>query len=405
MVKDSIFFAGQPTFKQIADWIDPPIVFRAARESSADRYVKHFDTHKHLLVMLYGILSDCCSLRELVLGCLVNAARLAHLGISFKVCRSTLAEANARRASRVFAAVYAGVYGRYKSFLPDSRFPVKDLYAFDSTTITLFCDVLKGCDKMYEKGGRAGKRKGGIKVHSLMKVSDGIPCLVCLDAAAVSDSKHMRDMLALPGGSMVAFDKGFSSHDVFEELSELGIFYTTRLKDNVKYEVEETFRAEEASCGVARDERVSLSLRDKSKRHEARRIEYIDPESGKRFAFLTNNFSLKAITIARIYKKRWSIELLFKRMKQSFQLKYFYGDSANAIETQVWCTLIACLLMTVFKAINKINGMSFSNMMFIVRRVLMEYVLLWKVLAEPERTLTKMLEKHNRAQAPPALFD
>jgi len=95
---------------------------------------------------------------------------------------------------------------------------------------------------------------------------------------------------------------------------------------------------------------------------------------------------------------------MFKKLKQNFQLKYFYGDSANAIEIQIWCVLIACLLMAVFRAENKIGKMSFSNMMFIVRRVLMEYVWLRMVLAEPERTLTRMLSKQNRAQAPPTLF-
>ena len=120
---------------------------------------------------------------------------------------------------------------------------------------------------------------------------------------------------------------------------------------------------------------------------------------------LTNNFKLKAITIARIYKKRWSIETMFKNVKQNFQLKYFYGDSANAIEIQVWCVLIACLLVALFKAMHKIQRMSFSNMMFIVRCVLMEYVWLHMLLAEPERTLMKMLFKQNRANAPPTLFD
>jgi hypothetical protein len=354
--------------------------------------------------MLYGVIGDCNSLRELVLGCLVNASKLSHLGIDFKICRSTLAEANARRDSSVFEAIYISIYERYSGILPDSRFPVKRLFVFDSTTITLFCDVLKGCDKAYEKGSREGKRKGGIKVHALMKASEGIPRLVCLDAAAVSDGRHMRDMENLEKGSMVAFDRGYSSHDVFEEFSELGIFYTTRLKDNVRYEVAEELPLGENASGVVKDERILISLRGVKKQHEARRVEFIDPASGKLFVFLTNNFKLKAATIANIYRKRWSIELMFKKIKQNFQLKYFYGDNANAVEIQVWCVLIACLLITIFREKNNIQKMSFSNMMFVVRRVLMEYVLLYAVLLEPERTLTKMLSRQNLAQAPPTLF-
>ncbi|GBU25657.1 transposase [Fibrobacteria bacterium R8-3-H12] len=405
MSKDSNLFSGQPSFKQIASLLDKAEIGQIAKDARSDRYVKKLDTYSHLLVMLYGIFSDSCSLRELVLGCLVDAGKLGHLGIDFKVCRSTLAEANARRDSTVFESIYIGLYERYRHLLPDSRFPVKDLYAFDSTTITLFCNVLKGCDKAYEQGRKAGKRKGGIKVHSLIKASEGIPCLARLDAAAVSDSKYMREIGFLGKGSMATFDKGYSDHEVLEEFSGLGIYYTTRLKDNVKYETAREVFCSDDSAGVARDEHILISLRGREKKHSARRIEYISPDDGKKFVFLTNNFKLKAATIAKIYRKRWKIELMFKKLKQNFQLKYFYGDSANAIEIQVWCVLIACLLMAVFRAANKIQRISFSNMMFVVRRVLMEYVWLHMVLAEPERTLTKMLSKQNRAQAPPSLFD
>jgi len=404
MSKDSNLFSGQPSFKQIISLLDKPMISQISDSFWSDRYVKKLDTYKHLLIMLYGIFSDSYSLRELVLGCLIDANKFCHLGIDFKVCRSTLAEANARRDSTVFESIYISLYERYKHLLPDSRFPVKNLYAYDSTTITLFCDVLKGCDKAYERGGRAGKRKGGIKVHSLIKASEGIPCLARLDAASVSDSKYMREVEFLGKGSMVALDKGYSDHEVFEELSERGIYYATRLKNNVCYEtVGEAFCPGNAE-GIVRDEHILLSLRGR-KKHNARRLEYISPDDGKKFVFLTNNFKLKAATIAKIYRKRWQIELMFKKLKQNFQLKYFYGDSANAIEIQVWCVLIACLLMSVFRAANKIQKMSFSNMMFVVRRVLMEYVWLCAVMTESERTLTRMLSRQNRAHAPPSLFD
>jgi len=412
MNQDSNFFVGQPAFKQLISPIDKCMVNRIAREHGADRYVKRFYAYEHLLTMLFGILGDSYSLRELVLGGLVKADRLGHLGIGFKLCRSTISDANSRRPSSVFGAIYAELYRRNRHFLSDSRLaslrPVKNLFAFDSTTVTLFSDVLKGCDKAYEKGSRRGKRKGGIKAHALIKVSEGAPCLVRLSAAAVADGNYMRELKNLDKGSMVAIDRAYCYHAVFEELSERGIFYATRLKDIVKYETKELFSCEGGTEGILRDERVLLSIprkaKLKNKKHEARRVEYIDPGDGKKYVFLTNNFKLKAITIARIYKKRWSIETMFKKIKQNFQLKYFYGDSANAIETQVWCVLIACLLMTLFKAMHKIRGMSFSNMMFIARCVLMEYVWLCKLLAEPERTLMKMLSRQNRAQAPPTLF-
>jgi len=414
MDKSSNFFTGQPVFKQIASLVDRQSVQHLAKTYGTDRYTKKLDTYKHLLAMLYGVFSHCYSLRELAIGAMVKAQAMEHSGIGFKICRSTLSDANSRRDSAVFGAVYSMIYDKLGVFLSDSRLrgklPVKDLHVFDSSTITLFSNVLKGCDKEYESGPRQGQRKGGIKVHALMKVSEGVPHLVRLKAAATSDCKLMDEMKALAKGSMVTFDKGYSDHDVLEEFSELGIFYTTRLKANVKYEVEkicvvrEAYLYEPGTIGVVRDEHITLSLSGKKKRHKARRVEYVDPESGKEFAFLTNNFKLKAKTIADIYEKRWSIERLFKNFKQNFQLKYFYGDNANAVEIQVWCTLMAYLLMVLFKAMNKIDRMAFSNMMFITRCVLMEYVQLRMVLAEPESALMKMVERHNRSHAPPTLF-
>jgi len=413
MSQDSNFFAGQPAFKQIIDLVDKELVRDLVAKYNSDWYVKSLKTYEHLIVMLYGVMSGCNSLRELVLGLTVKASRLRHLGLDYRPPRSTISDANARRGSDLFGDLYMLLYDKYSRFLSDSRasnrrerrkkLPVKKLVAYDSTTITLFMDVLKGCDKAYERGRKAGRRKGGIKVHSLMNVSEGVIRLACLSEAAMSDSKRMRDLLTLEPGSMATFDKGYSNHEVLEEMSRLGIFYTTRLKDNVKYETQsEILHRLDSSGGVASDSRILLSLSGKAK-HKARRIEYIDSESGRRLVFLTNNFKLKAETIARIYRERWKIELMFKKLKQNFQLKYFYGDSANAVEIQVWCVLIASLLMTAFKAMNEIDKMSFSNMMFATRCVLMEYVWLRMVLAAPEKTLEKIF--YNRANAPPTLFD
>jgi hypothetical protein len=246
MSKDSNFFVGQPAFKQIVDLVDKDIVCDLTRKYNSDYYVKSLNTYNHLILMLYGVFSGCNSLREIVLGLMVNASRLRHLGFHYGPPRSTISDANKRRGSDLFGDLYMLLYDKYSRFLSDSRSrkirrkkqPVKKLVAYDSTTITLFMDVLKGCDKEYERGIKAGKRKGGIKVHSMMNVSEGVIRLASLSEAAMSDSKRMRDLLTLEPGSMATFDKGYCNHEVLEEMSDLGIFYTTRLKDNVKYETQ-----------------------------------------------------------------------------------------------------------------------------------------------------------------------
>jgi IS4 transposase len=195
----------------------------------------------------------------------------------------------------------------------------------DSTTITLFSEILKGTGKPCYTDGRA---KGGAKVHAVMNVEEGIPCMLKFSKAATSDVKFMDMAEKLPKGSVIAMDKGYSDHKVF-----------------------------------------------------------IGKKSFKRFVFLSNNFKLSAKTIAGIYRNRWQIELLFKRIKQNFPLKYFYGESVNAITSQIWVVLIACLLLAILhRETNraKKNKLAFASVVSLVRGLLMSYANIHCILSDPD---------------------
>jgi hypothetical protein len=185
-------FSGQPIFNQLLNFIDKNEIKQIAKKHEAERYVKKFTTYHHLVVMLYASIEGYHSIRETILGLLANAHKLSHLGLSYLVRRSTLSEANARRTSRVFEDIYMSVYRRNANFLADSRLKdadMKRLYIMDSTTISLFKDILRGVGR----NPLEGKKKGGIKAHTIIKASENIPCLIRYSEAVRHDHTFLKE--------------------------------------------------------------------------------------------------------------------------------------------------------------------------------------------------------------------
>ncbi|AGA76943.1 IS4 family transposase [Echinicola vietnamensis] len=386
-------FSGQPIFNQLIKFIDKGEVREIARRHNAERYVKKFTTYNHLIVMLFVAFEGYHSIRETLVGLLANAHRLAHLGLNYVVRRSTLSEANKRRVSDVFADIYMSVYQRHGDSLTDSRLKdadMKRLYIMDSTTISLFKDILKGVGR----NPKTGKKKGGIKAHTIIRASDHVPYLVRYSAAVRHDHTFLDEVFNLPGGSIITFDKGYVDYGKYEVLTESGIWYVTRLKDNAVYQARKEFNIpDQADSGVLKDEEIILRYgKNKQQEHRSRRIAYWDSKSERLFEFITNNFEMAAEKIALIYKRRWQIELLFKQLKQNFPLKYFLGDNENAIEIQIWSAMLANLLLTLIKSQVK-RKWAFSNLVSLVRQQLMNYISLYRFLEDPEGSWRAIIQE------------
>lgn len=386
-------FNGQPIFNQLLTFIDKSEIRKIARKHGRERYVKQFTTYNHLVVMLFVAFEGYHSIREVILGLLANAHKLSHLGLSYLVRRSTFSEANKRRNSKVFEDIYMSVYRKHSKSLADSRLNDKDikrLYIMDSSTITLFKDILKGVGR----NPKEGKKKGGIKAHTIIRASENVPCLIRYSEAARHDHMFLQEVESLPSGSIITFDKGYVDYAQYEIFSKKSIWYVTRLKDNAVYNPLEEFEIpEDADNGVLKDEEVELLYgENKKQKHRARRIAYWDSENNRLFEFLTNNFKLSAEKIALIYKKRWQIELLFKQLKQNFPLKYFLGDNENAIEIQIWSAMLANLLITLVKSKLK-RKWAFSNLVSIIRQQLMNYINIYSFLEEPEKSWLLLIKK------------
>lgn len=353
MSKDS-HFTGQPVYSQVLKLLDKEKILQISRETKgSEAYVKRFDGYQHLVVMLFGILKHFDSLCELEIGMKAEAHKLGHLGMNYLVRRSTLAEANIRRPQEFFASVYAYLLEKYAKFLADSRpskcykgqtHEPKDweklLYMMDSTTITLFDNILKGVGRH----PKSGKKKGGMKVHTVMKYHVGVPMVVQLTSAAKHDHYLLKEV-HLPKDSTLAMDRGYVDIAQFQRLTEEGVCYVTKMKKNLKYEELESITYVNPQGLVTHIDKKVLFTRGELT-HEARMVE-IFYETKKPVVLLTNNFEFTFEDISEIYRLRWAIESLYKQLKQNFPLHFFYGDSVNAIQIQTWVVLIANLLITV----------------------------------------------------------
>ena len=388
-------FTGQPILNQLLIFLDKGKIRKIAMQNQSDRYVKKFSTYNHTVVMLFLAFEGYHSIREVVLGLLANAHKLSHLGLSYVVRRSTFSEANQRRNSQVFGDIYMSVYRKYASSLADSRLSdadMKRLYIMDSTTMSLFKDILKGVGR----NPKEGKKKGGIKAHTIIKADENVPYLIRYSAAVRHDHTFLKEVHHLPKGSIITFDKGYVDYAQYQRFTECSIWYVTRLKDNALYEARMEFDIpDDADSGVLKDEEIILYYGQNKEEHRARRIAYWDSENKRLFEFISNNFELSAEKIALIYKRRWQIELLFKQLKQNFPLKYFVGDNENAIEIQIWAAMLANLLITLVKSRVR-RKWAFSNMVSVIRQQLMSYIDIIAFLEDPEGTWRKTINENKR---------
>ena len=216
----------------------------------AERYVKKFSTYNHVVVMLFVVFEGYHSIREVIIGLLANAHKLSHLGLSYLFRRSTFSEANLRRGSKVFADIYMSVYRNYASDLADSRMSdadLKRLYIMDSTTISLFKDILKEVGR----NPKEGRKKGVIKAHTIIKASENVPCLIRYSEAVRHDHMFLKEVLYLAPGSIITFDKEYVDYAQYEAFTKSSIWYVTRLKDNALYEAGKEFDIpDDAHSGV-----------------------------------------------------------------------------------------------------------------------------------------------------------
>jgi Transposase DDE domain/Domain of unknown function (DUF4372) len=384
----SIYFTGQPVLSQILELIPNSLIDRLSVKHRANHYCKTFMAKDHLVSMIYACFFQCTSLRELITGLQANSLRLEHLGLRHTPRRSTLADANVRRDPEFFADLYHAISKQY--LLPDSRSLEDRLFIIDSTTISLFSSIMEGAGMPRANG----KKKGGLKAHMMIDAETDTPAFVWLSEAKHNDLAFMQK-LHIPSDSVVIFDKGYINYKNFQDWTKRGIHWVTRQKSDAHVEIiDQIVVSNEASQkGVIGDEKIRMG-RPSNQRVtpviEVRRVTFEDREKQRVFQFITNDNESKPENIAALYKRRWQIELLFKRIKQRYPLKYFLGDNANAIQIQVWCALLCDLLVKIIqKKVNEAGKRkwAYSSIFGMIKHHLMTYIELIEFLKNPEKAL------------------
>ena len=406
----SSHFSGQPLYGQVIKLLDKSKILQFSQENGGERYIKRFNVWVHLTVMLYAVIMRFDSLREIIASLLAEARKLSHLGISFKIGRSTLADANKRRPEAVFEVIYRDLYGTYRHVLSSDSHSrktpkwMKRLHIIDSTTITLFSNLLfKGVGRH----PKTGKKKGGIKVHTVIHANEGVPSDIKFTSAATNDSFMLKPS-TLCKGDIMAMDRAYIDYGKFEQLTQRGVIYVTKMKKSLRYTVEsDTMYQSPDGLMEVRIQSVTFTKTLKGGdtiHHHARIITYADERKHKLISLLTNDMDSDPAEIIAIYRQRWEIELLFKQIKQNFPLKYFYGESANAIKIQIWVTLIANLLLMVMQK-GLTRKWSFSGLATMVRITLMYYVDFHSLFNNPEKDWEIILSETSGAPPEPTLFD
>jgi len=390
-----IKFVGQPIFKQILNLVNAINLQGIVTKHNSDYYYKAFKTKTHLTTLLFGIFSRCDSMTEICEGLRALSGKLNHLGLEKAPAKSTASNGNRNRSDKVFEDIYFSLVKKYQSFLSDSRtygLTFKEVLLIDSTTIRLFSDILKGVGRN-PKGD--GKKKGGLKVHMLIDAVQSVGRFIKITAAKVHDKNFLKS-LELISHSMVVFDRAYNYYHQFALWTQKQVFFVTRLKKNAVYtvvQVSRTHYRKKGQAKVLRDEIIELEYNPEDENGQKqtktklnlrlRKVCYQD-EKNRYYEFLTNNFEITAEEVAFLYKKRWGIELLFKKMKQNFQLHYFYGENETAIRTQVWCTLIAQLLLTVIQKMAQAKK-AFSVVASLVRIHLISLLDVYELLRSTRR--------------------
>lgn len=339
--------------------------------------------------MMFAQITGRVSLRDISDSLQTQAGRLYHLGMG-SVKRSTLADANNRRPAEFFQAFFEKSYQRCVALAPGKKkFRFKNkLYSLDASTIDLCLSVFRWA--------KFRSTKGGVKLHALLDHDGYIPRFASITDAKTSDLSYART-LTLPPGSIIAADRAYVDFSWLYSLDKRKNYLVTRLKKNIRYKVVER-RCVQKSKGVTSDQTIELTgPKACDCPIPLRRVGYKDPDTGKHYFFLTNNFHLAAKTIADIYKDRWQIELFFKWLKQNLKIKTFLGTSKNAVMTQIWIALITMLVLAYMKFLAKL-GKTITQIQRLLQLNLFERQDLWELFDPP-------LTKHKVDSTQKMLFD
>jgi hypothetical protein len=335
---------GKMVFAQIMDFL-PVYEFQKCVQRYNGHYkVKHFSCWSQFLCMAFAQLTYRESLRDIE-ACLRSTQRkLYHMGFRGNVSRNTLAHANQVRDWRIYADFAQILIGQARRLYANDSFGVElnqTAYALDSTTIDLCLSLFPWA--------KFRAHKGAVKLHTLLDLRGSIPSLVIITHGKVHDV-NILDQLAFEPGAFYIIDRGYLDFGRLYAIHQASAFFVTRTKSNFRFRRLYS-QPVDKSTGVQCDQIIILEgfYSHKAYPDKLRRIRFFDTDQNKQLVFLTNNFTLPALTIAQLFQCRWQIEIFFKWIKQHLRIKAFYGTTENAVKTQIWIAITVYVLVAIVK--------------------------------------------------------
>jgi len=341
---------GRIVFAQLIDFLPTHDFNRFVQRYHGNRRVRRFSCLDQFLCMAFAQLTYRESLRDIQTCLRAMQSKLYHAGFRGTVARNTLAKANEVRDWRIYADLAAVLIAHARRLYIDDDFAVEleqTAYAFDSTTVDLCLSLFPWA--------RFRRHKSAVKLHTLIDLRGNIPCFVHVSSGRVADVTVL-DLLPIEPGAFYIMDRGYTDFARLYAFTQSLAFFILRAKRDLDY-VRRDYRDLDKSTGLRSDSTIVLCGPKTSTLYPVplRRISYYASDIDKRFVFLTNNFTLPALTIAQLYKCRWQVELFFKWIKQYLRIKAFYGTSVNAVKTQVWIALCVYVLVAIVKKELKIE--------------------------------------------------
>lgn len=337
---------GRYVFTQICDFIPRDQFEWFVKKYEGNKYVKTFTCWNHLLVLVFGQLTNRESLRDLVGSLNAHKSKFHHLGFGKSVTRSNLSKANEIRDVRIFEdmANLMIKIARTKRTGTDyaglDNFLDGNIYAFDSSTISLCLSVFWWSKLHHDKGG--------VKLHTLYDVKTDVPAFVIITNADIHDSKVMSE-IPYEKGSFYVFDRAYMDTKQLNYINQTDAYFVVREKRKMIYTVVSDRNYNNPSTGIMADQAIRFDNAKTRKQYEEpiRRVVFYDAEGNRTFVFYTNNMEISAEDVARLYLYRWRVELFFKWLKQHLRIKEFYGTSENAVRIQIYSAIITYCLVAI----------------------------------------------------------
>jgi len=343
-LRGAAMYEGKLVFGQLKDHLPRSVFDRCVARFAGSHAPLKFSHWDQLLCMMFAQLTAREGLRDITECLRSHHSKLYHAGIRGDVRRSTLADANERRDSRIFEEFALHLIGVARSLYVDESLALElkhTAYAIDASTIDL-------CLSLFAWAPSA-KGRAGVKLHTLLDLRGNIPAFVRVTHARVSDASFL-DHIRLEAGSFYVMDRGYVHFARLIKFVHAAAFFVVRSLNKLHYRVVHRSTVVQGS-GVISDERIALTGRYTKQDYPdvLRRINFLDAQHDRHLVFLTNNFELDAVTIASLYKSRWRVELFFKWIKQNLRIKAFVGNSANAVKTQIWCAICTYVVVAIIK--------------------------------------------------------